>query len=83
MFDWITLMLKGILSTILLAIIVIFLLSILVYYLWNAVVPDVFNLSPVTFKQAVLLTFLIKILINDTKITLSTSNKTTIKHKYY
>lgn len=54
--------------TVLINIPLILVISVFVLLLWNAVIPDIFNLNTITYKQALFLTLLIKLLIQDTSL---------------
>jgi hypothetical protein len=54
--------------TVLISIPLVLVISAFVLLLWNAVIPDIFNLNTITYKQALFLTLLIKLLIQDTSL---------------
>ena len=54
--------------TVLTSIPLVLVISVFVLLLWNAVIPDIFNLNTITYKQALFLTLLIKLLIQDTSL---------------
>jgi hypothetical protein len=54
--------------TVLISIPLVLVISTFVLLLWNAVIPDIFNLNTITYKQALFLTLLIKLLIQDTSL---------------
>lgn len=54
--------------TVLISIPLILVISVFVLLLWNAVIPDIFNLNTITYKQALFLTLLIKLLFQDSSL---------------
>ena len=64
----------GILGLILLYIGITFIFAIPVYFLWNALMPDIFNLKQITFSQALGLTFLTRLLFGQVDLKYNVNN---------
>ena len=52
-----------------------FIIAIPVFYVWNAVVPDLFHLSQITYWQSVLLLWLAWLLVKEASVMLSVATK--------